>query len=650
MIGYGSSSPASASLFVYNPTTSSMVTSYTAPSPGSSPAITSLLPPSQTGSKSNPSGGTGSASGNSSGTPSNASGSSSGSSNQTTAIALGTTFGILGLIVGGVATIYYMRRARNRDRRTTARFSPLAEDPEFSPEGSVAGAAREATHLEGQNDEGVVLSGILARLSISKFRSTANQPRMDMFADEDKSFVCAGQSTVQRQDSAGASIWSLRSVGVLVRGAIGSERSGSVVNQGDREWEKINHPREGGQEGLIRQASLDSNSSSHPAHRKEASLWSYTDPFEDPIPNDDYDLHLHPRTPEKDADYILRSDSADDSEWTALGPKDSVWPFSHTLTPLREVSHTSLSDLSNSHPEPSHGQTTDSHADNPALSPPADSSSPPHSPTTSRSSHSQPNASVPRHSIISSPTLSRSLSLSRLDNWWSRLTKPPLLDRRSSMSTSKPVDFRDPTPAPHFISLEETKKSSPTSSHTPDDIPAGHGRSLSSAHSGRTANTDSAEHLVGSYDVVQRLASDGSSSRRAPSLGSAEITEQRMFVVDNRASSEISVSSALPHVDPPRSIRLPADVASFMDVDMPSQPVMSPTSHLASPQKGALVSNRVKAYERRMSQELESQQTSIPRNTRRREEVPSRSRPTIQYGVAPRASLFIANPDLGHIS
>ena len=553
-----------------------------------------------------------------------------------------------------------MKRVRNRDRRTTGMFFPLADDPEISlSEGSVIDAAPVAAHLDGQVNGrvgGVVITDILAHLGIKNFRSRNHQPRKDMFADEDTgSLGWAGHSsTVQRHDSEGTSVWSLRSVGALVRSVIGSEPSGSGVDQGEHEWEKTDHLREEGQEGLIRQGSLHSDYSSHPTHQKDGSFWSYSDPFEDPIPDDDYDLNLRPGTPEKDADYdrsVLRSD--DDFEWTALGPQDSVWPFSvrsRILTPLREVSRASLSDPSNSLPslqDPLPGQITRSCADNPALSPPA-SYSTPYSPTASRSSDSQPIASVPRYSIISSSTLSHSHSLSRPDSWWSRLTKPPLLDRRASITTSKPLDFRDPTPAPPLIPLEETKKTSPTPAPS-DDTPARHGKSLSSAHSGRTANTDSAEHLGGNYDVVQRLASDGSSSQRAPSLGSADITEQGMLATDNPAPPEISMSSALPHADPPRSTPFPTDSAMSFDLEPPSDPPKSSKSNPPSRMGGAIVTNRVRAYERRLSREMESLQVLAPRNTRHREEVPSRTRPTIRYGVAPRASLFIANPDLGHI-
>ena len=638
--------------------TSSMVTSYNAPSPGSTPAITSLPAPTQTSSNPNSDGGTGTASGGSSGSPY-----ASGSGNRATAIALGTIFGIFGLVAGGLATMCYVKRVHNRRNRAAGRFFPLANDPEFtSEEGSVGGAAPEAAHLNGRTNErargvgspGMIKDILARRLGIDRFNRRPSQPRKDMFVDEDtRSFGWAGHSgTVQRQHSEGTSVWSLRSVSALVRGVIAREPSRSGVDQGDHEWEKIEHLREGAKEGLIRQGSLRSEYSSHLTHQRDGSFWSYTDPFEDPGPADEYDdLNLRPGIPEKDADYDHSIPISDEMS-TALGPEDFVWPFSarsRMLTPLREASNTSLSDPASSLPsqqESSHGQITFDYVEKAALSPPTGFSPTCYSPTASDPHHV---TSAPRYSPISGSTLSRSLSTSRPDSWWSRLTKSPLLDRRTSITSSTPLDFRDPTPAPPLGKLEETKPSSSTSEPS-DDTPAKHGRSLSSAYSGRTANTDSAEYLGGRYDVVQRLPSDRSSLRRIPSLGSAEITERRMYAVNVHARSETSLSSNSPHVDPPHSTLFPVSPAMSMDVEAPSKPLVSSKSNPTPPKRGAIVTSRVRAYELRLSQELESQQIPPPRNTRRREEIPSRTRPTIQYGVVPRASLFIANPDLGHFS
>ncbi|KAG9315228.1 hypothetical protein JVU11DRAFT_4361 [Chiua virens] len=487
----------------------------------------------------------------------------------------------------------------------------------------------------GRGRPGMV-TDILALLGVNKLDHGPPQPRRDMFAEEDtRSFG------VLRQPSEGTSTWSFHSVSALVRGAIGREPSGSEADQGDCEREKLDHLREGVQEALIRQGSLHSESSSHPTRRKEGSLWSYTDPFEDPLPDDEYDnLYSRSSLPEKDAD----CDNSVRSMMNLTTLNGPLWvpkiPFGRFLFGHIDNSLPSLQ-------EPSRGQTSSSDADNTVHTPPASISLASCSPTASH--FSDLHLSTTRHSILSSPTLSRSQSLSRPDSWWSRLTKPVLLDRRSSITSSKPVDFRDPAPAPPLATLEEARKS-PAISGDALDIPVGHGRSVSSAHSGRTANTDSAEHLGGRYDVVQRLASDGSSSRRAPSLGSTEITGQGMLIADNHIPPEIPSSSSSSHVDPPQSPLSLASSATAIDPESPIQLATEPKSVPRSPTRGSMVASKVMEYECRMSQELESQQISPLRNTRRREEVPSQSRPTIRYGVVPRASLFIANPDLGHVS
>ena len=618
--------------------------------------MTSLAAPSQTGSRPSSDGGTGTAPPvASSGTSPNTSGASSDSSSHATDIVLGTVFGFFGLVAGCLVTIYYMKR-HNRRKRTSGRFFPLPDDPESPSEASsVGGVTPEAARLNGQPNENArgvggpaVIKDILAHLGVDKFNHGPSLPRKDMFADEDtRSFGLAGPSdTVQRLHSDRTSIWSVRSVSALVRGVIGREPSGSG---GDRESENSNHLRDGAREGLIHQASLPSEYYSHLTHQGDGSFWSYNDSLENPLPDDEYE-----DIPEKEAVVVYATPISDEIS-TSLGSQDSVWPFSvrsRMLTPLREASRTSLSDPSNSLPsiqDPSCGQITFGDVEHAALSPPTSISPTLHSPITSHVSDPHIATYAPQYSPISG-TPSHSPTTSRPDSWWSRLTKSPLLDRRTSITSSKPLDFRDPTPAPPFSNVEDMKLSSMSepSDDKHDDVPVQHGKTVSSAHSGRTANTDSAEHLGGRYDVVQRLPSDGSGSQRAPSLGSAEITEQGMYAVNVDARSEISLSSIAPHVDPPHSTSSGGGPAISINIEAPSTPLVAskldPTT-----QKSMLVASRVEAYERRMSQELESHPISPLRNTRRLEQVPSRTRPTTLYGVAPRPSLFIANPDLGHM-
>jgi hypothetical protein len=85
---------------------------------------------------------------------------------------------------------------------------------------------------------------------------------------------------------------------------------------------------------------------------------------------------------------------------------------------------------------------------------------------------------------------------------------------------------------------------------------------------------------------------------------------------------------------PPRMTR-----AAEGDNDDPSSPP-SPPSSPASPG----VADRVRAFERRMSRDNEP--PPAPTNTRRREERTA-PRPVVRYGLVPRPSLFVANPDGG---
>jgi len=152
--------------------------------------------------------------------------------------------------------------------------------------------------------------------------------------------------------------------------------------------------------------------------------------------------------------------------------------------------------------------------------------------------------------------------------------------------------------------------------------------------------------------VVQRRASDGSTSRRTPSVGSVQTIERGLLAMDSPKPSNASTagkSLSLDSMPTASSQTLLPSLSSdaYSETPSPSDPTAPPEPISTSPKKGIAVSSRIKAYERRMSQESDSQLSPL-RNTRKREEMPSRSRPTIQYGLAPHASLFIANPDSKH--
>jgi len=688
LAGYGASAPAPASMFIFDPSTLEMVSSYTAPSPSSSTILAGPTQMGDPGSKSDP-GNTGTMPGSApSGidSPSDPSESSPDTSNsRTLAIALGTTFGFLG-IVAGTMVVYYVKHAH--DRNVPGKFVLLGGDLEDKSgdggpdSGAVPVAGSHYTARSGVNWLGVVsLAGVLAYLGIRSSRRAHHRPRRDMFADEDtRSFTWGGRLGASRREGSDAtSAWSFRSMGAMVRNAVSREPSASGT-VGDRE-ERLNRIGEVDRQELM--ASVR-----HPSQgrlsKPGGSAWAYTDPFADPHPEDEYlGLNLRRGTLERDDEYdrhIPRDIPVDD--YDLIPPLKITAPITfplRALSPLKEFSHTSSS--------------------NPT--------SPPHlSLDISQSTLSLFEPKTPTSPTACTPypppeVLSRRLSLStpyspplqpirRSDSWWARFAKTSLLDRRGAVSSisNKLLDFRDPAPAPPLAAIEENsipKLSSTESTFKSDgNIPPArkHARSISSAYSMRTADTESAERLGGSYDVVQRIPSEVSLSRNTVASSTVEAAsttgggvrraeKKGGLLAVNRLStatadeSILTVGSSVEHSLPsfpsqtlvsagsPKTATTAINTRSRSPLAMttasatktrehsPSPPPASPTGN-----EGSAVAHKVRAYERRLSQDLESQLSSPRKNTCKREEMPSRSRPTIKYGLAPHASLYIANPDL----
>lgn len=673
--GYGSSAPASASIFVYDPASSTMTSSFSAP-PNSTPTHQSLSHPTQTGFAGSPdsgvTGNTGTRSANTplgqatSSSPSGSQGTNSGpGSSQTLAIALGTTFGFLGL-VSGAAVVYFVKRKHNGNG--SGRFVLLGGDLE--DKGGNAGSASGIVTTAGDN-RASRFGNVLAYIGFSRGHRDQHRPRRDMFADEDtRSFAWGSRLMMtHREGSDVTGAWSLRSMGAMVRGMMSREPSTSGTG-GDRS------------DGLDRIAGdrdelIASEKSTHDKRVREESRGrsgggrTYTDPFADPPTEDDYPwLDLRPGVPERDEEYdgpVGRDISLEDYDLT-LSPLSKIpspitFPL-RTLSPLKQVTHTST--LNQSSPlctplEPSH------------LNSPTSASEPksPISPITLRTFYPPSLENSSCH-----PPLSQSMH--RSNSWWARFSKTSLLDRRGSVTSnnSKPLVFRDPNPAPPLSVIEEasTSKHSPTEPGTPPR--ERHTRSIASSHSMRTANTESAERLGGNYDVVQRALSEASGSRHTLASSTLETAATSTFIESekkhgllavNRISDATGNESILSHSSsfqgsvsslPPQtpvSASLTKTIATGLNTrsrsplaktinsamhDNPSSPLTSPTAN-----SGSEILQKVRAYERRLSQDLESQFPSPPSNTRKREEVPSRSRPTIKYGLAPRASLYVANPD-----
>jgi len=152
-----------------------------------------------------------------------------------------------------------------------------------------------------------------------------------------------------------------------------------------------------------------------------------------------------------------------------------------------------------------------------------------------------------------------------------------------------------------------------------------HGRSLSSL---RTADTEAIERIGGAVDVIQRV--------RTGSYHSSLSTGEDVRRSDGRSGDMDNIFTSEELTMKPTEVKTP----NFTDYVNTAFGTEDPTGKLAlhSPistapkQLSGLVTSRVQAYERILSQDHD-----VTPHTRREQGV--------KYGLAPRQSLFIANPD-----
>jgi hypothetical protein len=180
----------------------------------------------------------------------------------------------------------------------------------------------------------------------------------------------------------------------------------------------------------------------------------------------------------------------------------------------------------------------------------------------------------------------------------------------------------------------------------------------------RTVDSEAIERMAGSMDVFQRLKT--SSSRRTTgsvnstggisieTLGSS-VDAGRDNYVSRDGTSQGILPDDLPMFSSPVEI-LPLQAPGGNDpllLSTPSSPREDSICPIASPSPLLLkstsptspssrsVADRIHAFEKRMSLEQSSPQPIT--NT-----YPNKKRVTVDYGLVPRASLFVANPDSHH--
>lgn len=594
------------------------------------------------------------------------SGQGSGGGKSKTAIAVGTALGVFGLTTGVALTVWYFHR---RHARSGTAFSPLDDDDE-EPHSITA------IPIAGSNEKGprilAVPLGLLSMVGLGRQRQ-AGRSRHDIFADEDRSFdweMIRREASVRASGSGDVGDVSARSsphgwsnaVTTSLRNLARSAGRGSHSRESTTatDWEKRGEDSFSPEVALMAEA-LERDEL---PERAGPSRRPYTNPFADPNSSleaiRDYLSGEPQENMQEERPPALR---------TTLPPKVDFVPLSPLL---EQASQNSLS-----HSSSSHNTSSEQHAGSSSTL-----SGPPRSPRPSSILDLNPPPSEP---------------IRRSNSWWSRFAKTPLLERKGSDASTRNVggfiDFRDPNPPPpRLLTIEE----STYSQHSPDvsesrragsvGISAAqahmsrthpslyrettHGRSASSL---QTANTDTLERVGGTMDIVQRDGtldsqltaltnpfSDGEfgvagTGRTASASSSAYGTNPLRALYVRGEPSYISTrteeSSSESHLPPPPP---PYTPATPEPPDLPSDepaadegidvrpPIMSANGNGEPHSPG--VSERVRAFERRMSQDIEL--PPPPTNTRRREERSS-PRPVVRYGLVPRPSLFVANPDGG---
>ena len=555
-----------------------------------------------------------------------------GKNRSTTAIAVGTAFGVVGLLAVIAVVIILMRRKR----RTERLFIALGgDDPDDSPSRTspasggllpIAGRRSYGEKSQGPSRFRSIgrISSPVKLLAGAKMRNTPE--RRDMLEDEDtREFGYGGRA------NANDSSWSLKGILGGMKSRTPSNAS-SIPRYGSlTPWREKSDPFSDGASLLRDEESgyIGAASGSRPQGRRGMSYStmsgdSYLDPFHDP--NEDVAMGIYRNVGYSEHDEIP----------TARRPVpdlhlQTITPLSnapHVLSPVTETSRNTLSI--------DESRSSNSHSDH-VLSPFESISR-----LTSRTSYEAVRS--PRtSSLVDQP----SLPLRRSDSWWNRFSRTSFLDRRSSDRRSGGMpEIRDPNPPPRLVAIEESQhsgspendKDSPGSNRS-NSVKRGqsalarmnsklgngpHGKSLTSL---KTANSDALDKLVG-MDVVQRERTGSQRTRESTGTTLSLDTNTREGWIDDEHERQTYAS--------------PTELSAPVTIPLSPSPAHIPTP--LSPMSPGKVAARVQDYERQMSQE-----DNHPLNTKHMEERPKgRRKSHVDYGLVPRPSLFVANPDHRH--
>ncbi|KAG6841429.1 hypothetical protein C0991_011099 [Blastosporella zonata] len=650
--GYGNNGPSPSSLQIYNINSDTFETTFTAPSSIQEPSSTSPSS-SQTSKLPTTTSSTGSFVGHSSSSahPSKTAGPKSGDPNggggdddskpdtrhPTAGIAVGSVLGLLSLIVVALVGTYYIRRRRHRVE-SGGNFRSLEGGHDFDDGESehlassipVAGTLQRGHTFRSRH--GWVF-GVFDTLGfVTGTRNTRNaHERKDMLADEDTRDFAPWYD--DRREGTVERTWSLRSIIPSLK----RSRDPSVTESiGSTPWREKDDPFShnaalmGGDEmgymGIL--ASRGRRQQSYTSNK------SYHDPFMDPIDDASHD----------DNDEERALDMVNQPYLHPIPPQSptlrTMLPMSqggHSLSPLTEqTSHTTLNDTSNS--VSSHTTSHNSPFDT-------------ISSLTSRISFDPPKSLLPPSSSTT--------HMKRSDSWWSRFSRTSFLDRRSSDASRKVLDFRDPNPPPRLGAIEERSRAASlvdrqqSSSSEPVPSDRGLARSVSRLHGGhnksqssvRTADTEAIERIARTMDVAYLMRSD--SRRTASTTTNLSLDTRPSGIHEDRgagADPEQTFTSPVEMTDAEALSRQADAYHSSPLLTSPSTiPVIYSTVHSkhAPPPSTGAVAARIQEFERRRSYDSEASPQDQPKQqTKQRMD----SQP-VNFGLIPRASLFVANPD-----
>ncbi|KAF9467985.1 hypothetical protein BDZ94DRAFT_1318108 [Collybia nuda] len=586
-----------------------------------------------------------------SGDPNNGNGDNNHS--KTTAIAVGTVFGVLGLLVVGLVGAYYIRRKHTGSPR---HFMALRTGDGDDDENSlhVTGEIPAVVYANDKTEFGHGWSlGIIHTLGLAGVIGAATgsrnvrlvQGRRDMLADEDTRDFREWYDA-RRRDGTGGSSRSLRSIlTTRVRGREVSTGTTREALQKEREYSLSDNIAlmDGEENGYSGTATTV-----RPPERRQMSYAStssgksYVDPFADPIQE------------ERRSEIVTDPWPYPQLAQPLSTPRITI-PVSmgaHALSPLPE--RASQNTLYTNDPATS----TSSHSD--YLHSPFDTSP---SQFTSRTSlellHSP---KLPTSSIVGSG-LSPNQPIRRSDTWWSRFARTSFLDRRTtdvSRRSDKIPEIRDPNPPPRLGPIQESMHSispdqkSPESRsdlteqdnsvpRRPSNIYGTHNKSTASV---RTADTEAIEKIAGTMDVVQRVRTG--SHRTTGSTSTAGTSTDTSSDLWGQAPKDMKDNSAyeLSMLESPVEMNH-AEASTYPRTKLSPEESSSSPLHLpivdSSQKPGAegTIATRIRAIESKTPQDHEKRNLMDPRKW----EGKARKNTSVNYGLVQRPSLYIANPD-----